>query len=174
MPFSMSQASLPVFETGLNALSSVLDKAAAHASAKKIDSSVLLSSRMAPDMFPLSRQLQVTADHAKNGAARLAAADPPRYEDDETTIDQLKARLAKTVAYLKTLDQKQIDASADRVVTFSLGPSAKVQMTGGDYLNHFVLPNFYFHRTAAYVILRHCGVEIGKRDFLGIIPMKMV
>jgi hypothetical protein len=173
MSFSMSQASLPVFEIGLNALSAVLDKAEAYAAAKKIDSSVLLNSRLFPDMFTLARQVQVAADQAKNGSARLAGVEAPRYEDNETTMDQLKARLAKTVAYLKTLDPKQIDASTDREITFPLGPTNKGHMKGDDYLNHFVLPNFYFHITAAYAILRHCGVDIGKRDFLGAIPMKM-
>ncbi|MGC1576672.1 MAG: DUF1993 domain-containing protein, partial [Beijerinckiaceae bacterium] len=116
--FSMSEASLPVFEIGLNALSVVLDKAAAHAAAKKIDISVLLNSRLAPDMFALTRQVQIATDQAKNGSARLAGVEPPSYEDNETTMEQLNARLAKTVAYLKTLDKKQIDASADREITF--------------------------------------------------------
>ena len=173
MSFSMSQASLPVFEIGLNALSAVLDKAEAHAAAKKIDSSVLLNSRLFPDMFALARQVQIATDQAKNGSARLAGVEAPRYEDNETTMDQLKARVAKTVTYLKTLDRKQIDASVDREITFPLGPTNKGHMKGDDYLNHFVLPNFYFHITAAYAILRHCGVDIGKRDFLGAIPMKM-
>ncbi len=171
MPFSMSQASLPVFEIGLNALSAVLDKAAAAAAAKKVDAAVLLHWRLAPDMFALLRQVQVACDQAKNGAARLAGAEPPKYEDNETTIDQLKERIAKTVAYLKSLDAKAIDASADREITFPLGPN-KGQMKGGDYLNHFVLPNYYFHLTAAYAIVRHCGVELAKRDFLGNIPIK--
>lgn len=173
MPFSMSQALLPPVTTGLNALSGVLDKAQAFAAAKHIDPSVLLNMRLCPDMFTLTRQVQVATDLAKNGAARLAGLEPPRHEDNETTIDQLKARLAKTVAYLKTLDPKQIDAAADREITFPLGPTNKGHMTGSDYLSHFVLPNFYFHLTAAYAILRHCGVEIGKRDFLGAIPLRM-
>ncbi len=173
MSFSMSQASLPALEIGLNALSGVLDKAQAFAAAKKIDASVLLNSRLAPDMFSLTRQVQVATDLAKNGASRLAGVEPPRYEDSETTIDQLKARLAKTVAHLKSLDSKKIDASGDREITFPLGPTNKGHMKGDDYLNHFVLPNVYFHLTAAYAILRHCGVDVGKSDFLGAIPMKM-
>jgi hypothetical protein len=173
MSFSMSQASLPVFEISLNALSAVLEKAEAHAATKGIDSAVLLNSRLYPDMFALVSQVQVATDQAKNGSARLAGVEPPRYEDNETTMDQLKARLAKTVAYLKTLDPRQIDASADREITFPLGPKNTGQMKGHDYLNHFVLPNFYFHITAAYAILRHCGVDIGKRDFLGAIPIRM-
>jgi uncharacterized protein len=150
----MSQSSLPVFEIGLNALSGVLDKAEAFAAAKKLDSSVLVSWRLAPDMFALARQIE-----------------PPRFEDTETTIEQLKARLEKTVAFLKTLDRNQIDASADREIIFPLGPHKKGRMKGDDYLNHFVLPNYHFHLTIAYAILRHCGVEIGKLDFLGAIPI---
>jgi hypothetical protein len=167
----MSQASLLVFEIGLNALSGVLDKAAAYAAAKKVDPAVLLGWRLAPDMFALARQVQVACDQAKNGAARLAGAEPPKFEDTETSLDQLKQRIARTVTYIKTLDAKAIDASADREITFPLGPT-KGQMKGGDFLNHFVLPNFYFHLTAAYAIVRHCGVELGKRDFLGAIPIK--
>ncbi len=173
MSFSMSKASLPALEMGLNALSGVLDKAQAFAAAKKVDPSVLLNSRLAPDMFPLSRQVQIASDLAKNGMARLAGVEPPRYEDNENTIDQLKARTTKTVAFLKTLDAKKIDAAGDNQIVFPLGPEHKGEMKGDDYLNHFILPNVYFHLTAAYAILRHCGVEIGKQDFLGQIPLKM-
>ena len=173
MPFLISQASLPFFEISLNALSAVLEKAEVHAAAKKIDPSVLLNSRLSPDMFALARQVQIASDQAKNDSARLAGVEAPPYEDNETTIDQLKGRIAKTIAYLETLDLKQIDASADREITFPLGPSNKGHMKGDDYLNHFVLPNFYFHLTVAYAILRHCGVNIGKRDFLGAIPIRM-
>jgi len=171
MPFSLSQASIPVFEIHLNALAAILDKAEAYAAAKKIDPVVLLRTRLAPDMFDLTRQVQVSTDQARRGSARLAGVEPPSYEDNETTIAQLKARIAKTLAFLKTLDSKQIDASADREITFPLG-NDKGHMKGADYLNHSVLPNFYFHVTAAYAILRHCGLEIGKRDFLGAIPMR--
>jgi uncharacterized protein len=173
MSFSMSKSSIPTFEIGLAALSAVLDKAAAYAAAKKVDPSVLLQSRLSPDMFPLVRQVQIVSDQAKNGISRLAGVEPPRYEDNETTIDQLKDRLARTLSYLKTIDPKKVDGSADRDITFPLGPTNKGHMKGDDYLNHFVLPNFYFHLTAAYAILRHCGVDLGKRDFLGAIPMKM-
>jgi hypothetical protein len=173
MPFSMSQSSLPVFEIGLSALSGVLDKAAAFAASKKVDASVLLSYRLAPDMFALTRQVQVACDQAKNGGARLAGIEPPKFEDNETSIDQLKERIAKTIAFVKTLDAKAIDASLDREITFPLGPTNKGHMRGADYLNHFVLPNFYFHLTAAYAIMRHCGVDVGKRDFLGAIPLRL-
>jgi hypothetical protein len=174
MPFTLSQASLPVFEIGLNALSGVLDKAASFIAAKKVDPAVLLGYRLAPDMFALVRQVQVACDQAKNGSARLAGTEPPKFEDNETTIDQLKERIAKTVAYIKTLDTKAIDASPDREITFPLGPTNKGQMKGGDYLNHFMLPNFYFHLTAAYAIIRHCGVDSGKLNFLGAIPLKRI
>jgi len=173
MSYSISQTALPTFQIGLAALSGVLDKAAAFAAAKKVDPVVLLGYRLAPDMFALARQVQVACDQAKNGTARLAGVEPPKFEDTETTLDQLKERIAKTVAFLKTLDAKAIDAATDREITFPLGPN-KGQMKGGDYLNHFVLPNFYFHLTAAYAIVRHCGVEIGKRDFLGGIPLKRI
>jgi hypothetical protein len=173
MPQSMSQASLPVFEMNLNALSGVLDKAAAFAAAKKINPTELLHSRLSPDMFDLTRQVQVATDGARRGSARLAGTEAPKVEDNETTIAQLKDRIAKTVAYLKTLDRAKIDASAEREITFPLGPDKKGHMKGDDYLNHFMLPNFYFHCTAAYAILRHLGVDIGKRDFLGEIPLKM-
>ena len=173
MSLTMSKASLPVFEIGLNALSALLDKGAAYAAAKKVEPSVLLQTRLVPDMFPLSRQVQIAADMAKFGGARLAGVEAPRHEDNETTFDQLKERIAKTLGFLKTLDAKQIDGSADREITFPLGPSNKGHMKGDEYLNHFVLPNFYFHCATAYDILRQCGIEIGKRDFLGNVPMKM-
>jgi hypothetical protein len=173
MSFSMSQATLPPLEIALNALSALLDKAEAYAAAKKIDSTVLLNTRLAPDMFSLLMQVQAASDLAKNGASRLAGVEPPRFEDTEKTVEEIKARIAKTLAYLKSVDRKQIDASAERQLTFPLGPKHKGEMNGSDYLNHFLLPNFYFHVTAAYAILRHCGVELGKPDYLGGIPMKM-
>ena len=172
MPQSMSQASLPVFEINLNALSAILDKAEAFATAKKFDAAVLLQSRLLPDMFNLTRQVQVATDGAKRGSARLAGVEAPSYEDNETTIAQLKERIAKTIAFLKTLDRAKIDASAEREITFPVGGGKMGHMKGDDYLNHFMLPNFYFHCTAAYAILRHCGVDVGKRDFLGAIPLK--
>ena len=173
MPQSMSQASVPVFEINLNALSNVLGKAEAFAAAKKIDAAVLLNARLFPDMFTLTRQVQVATDGAKRGCARLAGVEAPVYEDNETTIAQLRERIAKTVAFLKTLDRKAIDASAEKEIVFPLGPEKKGHMKGDDYLNHFVLPNFYFHYTAAYAILRHNGVDVGKLDFLGAIPLKI-
>ncbi len=173
MPQSMSQSSLPVFEIMLNALSAVLDKAEAFATAKKVDPAVLLHSRLAPDMFDLTRQVQVATDGARRGSARLAGVEAPKVADNETTIAQLKERIAKTVAFLKTLDRKAIDASAEREITFPLGPEKKGHMKGDDYLNHFVLPNFYFHCTAAYTILRHWAWMSASGISSGRIPIKM-
>jgi len=128
MSFSMSKASLPALEIALNALSGVLDKAQEFATAKKVDPSVLLGMRLSPDMFALTRQVQVATDLAKNGMARLAGIEPPKFEDNETTLDQLKARLAKAVAFLKTLDTGKIDVSTDREIVFPLGPNNKGHM----------------------------------------------
>jgi len=174
MSASMSQASLPVFEISLNALLAVLDKGAAHAAAKKIEPSVLIGWRLAPDMFAFGRQIQVACDQAKNGAARLAGVEPPKFDDNEATLDQFRERISKTLAFLRTLDPKSIDSSSDREITFPLGSNNKGQMKGADYLNHFVLPNFYFHLTAAYAVPRNLGVDLGKRDFLGAIPLKRI
>lgn len=172
MSFSLSHASLSTFEIALKAFLAILDKAEAHAKAKNIDPSVLLESRLAPDMLPLTRQIQIASDHAKRGSARLAGVEPPAFEDNEKTFDELKARIDKTLAFLRTLDPKAIDAAADREISFPLSRHESGRMSGGDYLSHFVLPNFYFHVTTAYDILRHNGVDLGKRDFLGTIPIK--
>ena len=173
MSLSIYQASVPVFVRTLTNLKNILAKGAAHAQAKKIDEEGFMQARLAPDMFPFTSQVHIATDMARAGAARLTGNDPPKYEDTEKTIDELKARVAKTVAYLKSLDKAKIDAAADREITFPLGPVNKGAMKGDDYLTHFVLPNFYFHLTATYAILRHAGVEVGKRDFLGQIPLKM-
>jgi hypothetical protein len=132
----------------------------------RIDPTVLLSARLFPDMSAFTRQVQSACDQAMNGGARLAGIDPPRYEDNEKTIAELKARIAKTIVFVRTLDAKKIDESADRDITLPLGPNTG-HMKGADHLSHFALPNFYFHVTTAYDILRHCGVEIGKRDLPG-------
>lgn len=169
---SMSRATIPVFEVGLNALSALLDKGAAYAEVKKVDPTVLLNARLFPDMFPLARQVQAACDQAKNGSARLAGIEPPRYPDDEKTIAELKARIAKTIAFIKSVDGGSIDASADREISFPLGPKTG-HMKGADYLNYFALPNFHFHLATAYDILRHSGVEIGKPDYLGNMPIRI-
>ena len=174
MSLLMSTASVLVFEVRLNALSGILDKAEAFARTKKVDDAVLMALRLAPDMFPLSRQVQIAADQAKNASARLAGVNPPGFDDNETTIEELRRRVQKTVGFIQSLDRAEIDASSERQITFPLGATNKGQMSGADYLNHFALPNFYFHLTTAYAILRHCGVDLGKFDFLGTIPLKKI
>jgi hypothetical protein len=163
---SMYQASVPVFIRVLNNLGAILEKAAAHAEARKIDPAVLISSRLYPDMFPLVRQVQIASDGAKGGAARLAGVEAPAYEDNETTFPELVARVRKTAAYLETLKPEQFEASEDRTVSWQTRTSTKT-MQGMPYLLNHVFPNLYFHATTAYDILRHNGVELGKQDFLG-------
>jgi len=166
MSLSLYTASIPVFEQMLQALSGVLDKAAAHCAAKKIDPAVLVATRLIPDMFPLTRQVQTACDFAKNGTARFAGVEAPKFEDNETTIDALKARIAKTLDYIGTLDRGAIEAAAGRTIEFPIGPN-KMKMQAENYLLHLVLPNFFFHTTTAYAILRQAGVDLGKRDFIG-------
>lgn len=166
MTMSMYQAGTPAIIHSLNALSAIIDKAAAHCAARKIDQLVIINYRLAPDMLPFARQIQIATDGAKGMAARLAGVEVPSYPDTETTFDDLKARIAKTVAYLKSFTPAQIDGTEDKAITMKAGPN-ELKFTGSQYLTTFVLPNFYFHVTTAYAILRHCGVDIGKRDFLG-------
>jgi hypothetical protein len=166
MSLSMYQASTPVFIRGLGNLSAILDKAAAHAEARKIDPAVFINARLAPDMFPLSHQVQIVTDVVKGCAARLAGIEVPSYEDTETTFPELQARIKKTVAFLKSVSAAQIDGSEERKITLRLR-GKDVSFLGQPYLLNFVLPNFYFHITAAYSILRHNGLEIGKLDYLG-------
>jgi hypothetical protein len=168
----VSKVSIPAFEHGLGVLSSLLDKAESYAEAKKVDPAVLLNTRLFPDMFAFIRQVQSACEQAKNGGARLAGVDPPKFVDDEKTIADLRTRIAKTAAFLRMLDLAAIDASVERELTIPLGPT-KGYMQGADYLRYFALPNFYFHIATAYDILRHCGVQIGKADYLGSIPMRM-
>lgn len=166
MPISMSTVAVASFEQTLGALSKILDKAAAHCAARKIDPAVMLQARLAPDMFPFTKQVQLTCDFAKNCVGRLTG-EPPKFPDDEKSFDELKARIAKTLDYVKGFKAGDIDATADKDVTFPIGPQQTLTLKGAQFLVHFVLPNFYFHATTAYDILRHNGVEIGKRDFLG-------
>jgi hypothetical protein len=166
MKLSMYQASVTAFTRQLNNLVAILDKGAAHADAKKIDPKVLINSRLFPDMFPLVRQIQIATDAAGGGAARLAGVEVPAQEDNETTFPELVARIRKTVSYLETLKAEQFDGSEDRTITRQTRSSTKT-MQGLPYLQNHILPNLYFHITTAYNILRHSGVELGKRDFLG-------
>jgi hypothetical protein len=162
----MYQASVPAFVKMLNNLHAILDKAERFAEERKIAPEVLLNWRLAPDMFPLSRQVQITSDMAKGAAARLAGREVPKYADDETSFAELKARIAKTVKFIESVAPKEIDGSEDRDIALTIG-GQEMRFKGAPYLMHFVLPNLYFHTTAAYAILRRCGLEIGKRDFLG-------
>ena len=168
MPSTMYDASVRAATRALSNLIHVLEKGAAHAEAKKIDPSVLVNARLFPDMFPLSRQVQIASDAARIGISRLAGVEAPKHEDNEKTFAELVERLRKTIAHLETLEPAQVDAAADRTVTFpTQGQSAT--LAGPAYLLTRVLPNVFFHCTTAYNILRHNGVEVGKADFLGAI-----
>lgn len=166
MPLSMYQASVPVFARTLGVLSKILDKGAAYAEARNIDPSILVNARLAPDMLSLSRQVQIAGDMAMRGAARLAGVDFPNNPDTETTFPELQERIGKTVRFIEGLSPRQIDGSEEKPITIQMRDGA-LSFTGQDYLLNFVLPNLYFHVTAAYLILRHNGVELGKKDFLG-------
>jgi hypothetical protein len=166
MKISMYQASAPRFASTLRNLSAILDKAQAHAEAKKIEPVVFTQSRLAPDMFALARQVQIACDSAKGAAARLAGVEIPKHEDIEQTFAELKARIAKTIDFVESLKPAQIDGSEDREVVLKLR-GQEVKFSGLQYLLGFAYPNFYFHVTTAYNILRHNGVEIGKRDYIG-------
>ncbi len=162
----MYHAAVPPFVRTLGSLSAILDKALAHADARKIDPSVFLSSRLYPDMYPLLKQVQIASDNAKGSAARLAGIAPPVFEDTEVTFADLKERIKKTIDFLQTLTPQQIDGSEGRDIKLVF-PSITLEFTGMDYLLTFAQPNVYFHASMAYAILRHNGVEVGKADFLG-------
>ncbi len=163
---SMYRITLPSFIHALNSLNRILDKAIAFSEQKNIDSIVLVNTRLAPDMLPLANQIQIACDTAKGCGARLSGVEAPKYEDNEKTITELKERIDKTIAFLKSLEPTQIDGTEEKRVELKF-PSFTMEFSGMDYVNQFALPNFYFHMTTAYNILRHCGVELGKRDFLG-------
>jgi hypothetical protein len=158
--------SVPVFVKTLGQLSIILDKAASHAEAKKIDASVLLAARLFPDMFPLTKQVQIACDFAKGSVARLAGQEPPSFEDNETTIDALKARIRRTVEFIEGVKEGQLAGGETREIVLKIRDQAYTYK-GLPYLAHIALPNFFFHATTAYDILRHNGVELGKRDFIG-------
>ena len=166
MTMSMYQASVPTFLHTLRSLRAILEKGLAHAEARKFDPTVLAASRLYPDMLPLTRQVQIASDAAKGAAARLAGVDPPKFEDVETTIPELIARVDKTIDYLQSFKPAQIDGSEERTITIQT-PRQTFTFPGATFLRHWALPNFFFHVTTAYNLLRHNGVEIGKSDFLG-------
>jgi hypothetical protein len=165
----MSQACIPAFVQTLGAISAILDKAAAHCQAKGVNAKDILEARLAPDMFPFARQVQLASDHAKGATARLAGREVPKFEDTESTFAELKDRIAKTVAFIKSVPTTEIDGSEERQVTLTIGGQPR-SFAGRTYLSHFAFPNFYFHATTAYDILRSKGVELGKRDFIGAVP----
>lgn len=166
MTISMYAASVPRLVGMLRNLDAILAKAQAHAVAKKIDPAVLLAARLFPDMLPLAKQVQIASDHAKGAVARLAGVEVPRFEDDEQSFEELQARLARTIAFVESFSAGQIDGSEEREIALKIG-GREMTFKGMPYLLGFALPNFYFHVVTAYDILRHSGVEIGKRDYIG-------
>jgi uncharacterized protein len=166
VPVPMYDISIPVLTLGLTNLSAVLDKAAAYAEAKKIDPKALPDSRLIADMFPLKRQVQIACDTAKGAAARLAGIEIPKHEDTEATFEELKARIAKTIAFVQSVKPEQVNGSETREIVLKF-PSSTLTFNGLGYVTKYAMPNFYFHLTAAYAILRKNGVDLGKRDFLG-------
>jgi hypothetical protein len=166
MSFSMYSASIPVFRQILGSLLSILDKTEAYVEDRKIEPGALLQARLFPDMLPFTRQIQIAADFAKGAGARLAGADVPVFEDTEKTIGELKLRIQRTLTFLDSLPRQAIEDAAQRAVTTGSGEKTK-QWVGQEYLMHYALPHFFFHATTAYDILRHNGLEIGKKDFIG-------
>lgn len=167
MSISMYAASAPVFKQTLLAMSAILAKADAHASDKKIEPAALLQARLYPDMLAFTRQVQLICDFSKRAVARLAGIEAPAHEDTETSFAELQARIASTVAFIDSVPAEKINGSEERALTIPAGPGKTLDFTGQNYLLQFALPNFFFHAATAYDILRHNGVEIGKRDFLG-------
>jgi hypothetical protein len=166
MSVSLYDVSIPIFTLSLNNLALILDKAASHSEGKKIDPKVVPQARLIVDMLPLSSQIQIACDTAKGAAARLARIEVPKHEDTEVTLAELKARVAKTLEFIKTIKPEQVQGAETREIVLQF-PQSTLKFTGLNYVTNFVLPNFFFHVTMAYALLRKNGVEIGKRDFLG-------
>jgi hypothetical protein len=166
MTISIYDLTIPVLTRGLTNLSAILEKASAHAAAKKFDPAVLVQARLFPDMFPLSRQVQITCDTAKGAAARLAGIEVPKHEDNEVSLDELKQRIAKTLDFVKSVKPGQLEGAETRTIELKF-PSRTISFSGLSYLVDFVLPNFYFHESMTYALLRSNGVDVGKMDFLG-------
>lgn len=166
MTISMYDASVPQFKKMLGNLSAILKKAEAHSTTKKIDEKVVLESRLSLDMFALTKQVQIACDQAKNGLARLAGVEPPKIADQEASFQELQERIARTIAFVDSLTPEQLNASTNKEIKFSIR-EWKFEFIGDQYLLTWIIPNFYFHITTAYNILRHHGVEIGKTDYLG-------
>jgi uncharacterized protein len=168
MPISMYTASVPIFIRTLSNMAKWLDKAEAHAQAKKFDPSVYMTLRLAPDMLPLPAQIRIASDAAKGAAARLAGIDIPVFEDNETNITELRERIRKTVAFLESVPAKSIEGSEDREIVIPARNRDPRRMKGEFYLKHWAMANFFFHATTLYALLRHNGVDVGKADFLGV------
>ena len=168
MSVSLFDVSIPVFTLHLNNLAAILDKAGSHAQGKQVDPKVLPATRLIADMLPLSAQVQIACDTAKGAAARLAGVDVPKHADTETTLDELKARVGKTLEFIRTIKPEQVAGAEAREIVLSF-PQTTLKFTGLTYVTHFALPNFFFHVTTAYALLRKNGVNLGKRDFLGAI-----
>jgi hypothetical protein len=167
MPISMHAASVPVFVRMLTNMLGWLDKAEAHAAAKKFDASNYLGLRLTADMLPFTSQIQIASDSAKLCVARLAAVDPPKWADDEKSFTELRARIRKTIDYVQSIPAAKLEGSESREVQLPLGPGRSLKLTGEAMLRGFSLPNFFFHVTMTYALLRHAGVELGKMDYLG-------
>jgi len=166
MALTMHTASIPVFQHMLRNLTHLLDKAEAHATARKFDPSALTTFRLAPDMLPLTRQIQIACDGPKNGVMRISGVEAPKFEDNEATFAELKARIQKTLDYLAGVPADALNGTEDKEITFPVGKERTLTMKAQNYLLTWVMPNFYFHITTAYAILRHNGVELGKQDYL--------
>ena len=167
MTISMHSASAPVFVKMLQSMLRWLDRAQAHAQVRKFDTANYLGMRLAPDMLPFTRQIQIASDAAKGGMARLAGVEVPKWEDNEQTFDDLRTRIRRTIDYVKSFEPSQVDGSESREVSVPVRNGEPLQYTGEDYLRQLALPNFFFHVTTAYALLRHAGVELGKGDYLG-------
>ena len=167
MSLSMHSASAPVFARILGNMLNWLDRAEAHAQARKFDSTNFLGLRLAPDMLPFARQIQIASDAAKACMSRLAGTEIPKWEDNEASLDELRARIRKTIDHVQSFGAAQIDGSDTRAISVPMRSGDPLQFTGETFLKHYAMPNFYFHVTAAYALLRHAGVEVGKADFLG-------
>lgn len=169
MSLSLYDVSIPTFLHSLRSLKTILEKAVAHAEARKFDPNVLASMRLYPDMLPLARQIQIASDAAKGAAARLSGTEPPKFEDNETTMAELIARVTKTIDYLEGFKPEQFEGDDNRIITVKT-PRMSLNFKAVDFVRHWALPNLFFHVTTAYALLRHGGVEIGKQDYLGPIP----
>lgn len=169
MSLSLYDASIPTFLHSLRALKAILEKAVAHAEARKFDPNVFVASRLYPDMLPFSRQIQIATDAAKGAAARLSGTEPPKFEDTETTMAELLARITKTIDYLESFKPEQFAGDDNRVISIKT-PRISLNFTAVNFVRHWALANFFFHVTTAYALLRHGGVEVGKQDFLGPVP----